>query len=917
MDRFSILTLNTNGIRLAPKRRALFTRLRNMNFDIMMLQETHSTSNDEKIWLTEWGSGGIFCHGLSNSRGVGILFNRGTDFKVKKIIKDDEGRFLIIQFVCNFNNQENELSRNNETLTLVNIYAPTGNEPANQSSLLTRVQNHLSELEIQTLIMGGDFNVQMDIDPPKAGSNSSGKTTARDGYLNQIKDILDDYNLVDVWKNKNPMSKKGTFHRNNYSSRLDYIFAPAFIIPSVQSITIHPEPLSDHCIVSMEAKIRTNSRGPGFWRFDNTLLADDDFVKGMKDTITLALQEDLSDPNANWEWTKYKIREFSIAYVVTRNREQKAIVTSLEKRLKFLFDKHNLTDTPDTVSEVQSIKRQLAEILQEKANKTIFRAKAHWTQLGEKPSSYFLGLEKRLSKDRCITSLKKDDGQVISNPADILAYERDYFSHIYKEDTSQLQSLDEFPIVQEDLPQVSESHRTLFNMPFTPRDFHLALKELNNNKSPGSDGLTPEFYRAFWDLLHLQFYDSIMFSLDKGVLSQEQRTGIVTLIPKKGQDRLLLNNWRPITLLNTDFKIFSKALANRLQSCIQDVVEPDQTGFIRGRTIGTNLTNIQMVIDHTKVASSNGLLLAVDYAKAFDTIRWDLIHHAFQIFGFGDYISTAVKILFKDIKTCVSNNGFSSDYFYPSRGIRQGCCSSPSIFVIAVELLAFMVRQSPNIRGISLTHRQIKISQYADDATFFIRDFTALQDLIHLLRVFATFSGLQINYHKSHLLLLGHHLHPPTQFEGIRIAEQVTILGITFRYDMNEDQQYLLNFEGKIDKIKNICSTWMNRSLSMKGKVLLISALMTSVLQYPCSYLVTPSRLMVEYKKTTTDFFWNGKRGKVAYKVLIQDIPQGGIKLPDLLTRIQTSHLYWIKFLWDHPWRRFSNNIYDPTMLGS
>lgn len=423
---------------------------------------------------------------------------------------------------------------------------------------------------------------------------------------------------------------------------------------------------------------------------------------------------------------------------------------------------------------------------------------------------------------------------------------------------------------------------------------------MNKNKSPGSDGITPEFYLFFWDQLHPLFYESITFSLEQGCLSEEQRTGIVTLIPKKNQDRQLLGNWRPITLLNADFKIFSKALADKFQLGIKDVVSPDQTGFVKGRTITTNLTNIQLAIDQTNLSNSSGLICAVDYRKAFDTISWDIIHHAMEVFGFGEVICTAVKLLFKDIKTCIFNSGITSGFFYPQRGIRQGCCCSPSIFIIAVEILAILVRKSTDIQGINLADKKLVISQYADDATFFLESFDSLDSLLRLLNIFASVSGLHINLHKSHLLLLGRHLDPPTEFQNIQITDQITILGITFRNHMSEDQQYDLNFAPKLKKIKGICSTWLNRHLSMKGKVVLVQSLMASLLQYPCSCVDTPVRVIIEYKRIITKFFWSGKRGKVPYNLLIQDIPDGGIKLPDLATRIRTIHLYWIKFLWNH-----------------
>lgn len=166
---------------------------------------------------------------------------------------------------------------------------------------------------------------------------------------------------------------------------------------------------------------------------------------------------------------------------------------------------------------------------------------------------------------------------------------------------------------------------------------------------------------------------------------------MIKLIPKKDLDRQEVANWRPITLLNVDFKILSKALASRIQTCIHQIISTDQTGFIRGRYIGSNLLNIQSLMDHVKATNSTGMLLAIDYAKAFDTVRWELIFKALNLFGFGGYIISAFKAMFKDIKTAVCNAGYSSNFFYPSRGIRQGCCASPSLFTITVELLAILV----------------------------------------------------------------------------------------------------------------------------------------------------------------------------------------------------------------------------------
>lgn len=404
-----------------------------------MLQETHSVSNDEKIWLSEWGGLGVFSHGRSNLKGVSILFPKGSDITIIKTIRDPDGRFLILQ-----------VRKGQDPITLVNIYAPTSNKASNQANLMGEINQLLANLEIQNLFIAGDFNIKLD-------DTDSASTPSRDLYINQIKTLISDYDLADVWKTKNPASGRGTFHRNTYSARLDYIFGPEYLIPSVSSIKILPEPLSDHCTVVMEVGIPSTPRGPGYWRFDNRLLTDNTFVEGMKDHIRLALQEeDLDNPNVQWEWVKFKIREFCLAYTIKRNRAQKALTSEMEKRLLILAEIHDLSDSQETASEVQSLKRQLAEIKQEKANKAIFKTKAKWIQLGERPSSYFLGLEKRQAREKTITSVKDENGRLLTINAEILAYEKRYFSQIYNEDLSQLQPVQELQLQKEDLP---DSHR--------------------------------------------------------------------------------------------------------------------------------------------------------------------------------------------------------------------------------------------------------------------------------------------------------------------------------------------------------------------------------------------------------------------------------------------------------------------------
>lgn len=143
--------------------------------------------------------------------------------------------------------------------------------------------------------------------------------------------------------------------------------------------------------------------------------------------------------------------------------------------------------------------------------------------------------------------------------------------------------------------------------------------------------------------------------------------------------------------------------------------------------------------------------------------------------------------------------------------------------------------------------------------------------------------------------MLGNHRHPPLEFQGIQVVNQVTILGMFFRRNITEEENYALNFQPQLQWIKPVCKVWINSDMSLKGKVtLLIKSLMISLLQYPAAATTTPPRAFL-------DFLWSVKRSKITYALLIQDIDHGGLTLPELETRVTASLLAWIRHLWFNP----------------
>ena len=158
---------------------------------------------------------------------------------------------------------------------------------------------------------------------------------------------------------------------------------------------------------------------------------------------------------------------------------------------------------------------------------------------------------------------------------------------------------------------------------------------MESEKTPGTDGLPAEFYKVFWKDISSILISALNFAYESGQLSITQKRGIIKLIPKKDADPSLIKNWRPLTLLNCDYKIAAKSTANRLKSVIPNLINNDQTGFIKGRFIGENIRLLESVICFAKENNIPGLILFLDFEKAFDTLEWTFIRKTLEHFGFG------------------------------------------------------------------------------------------------------------------------------------------------------------------------------------------------------------------------------------------------------------------------------------------
>ena len=210
-----------------------------------------------------------------------------------------------------------------------------------------------------------------------------------------------------------------------------------------------------------------------------------------------------------------------------------------------------------------------------------------------------------------IRELYNEENEIIRDRNKILTIIKDFYEQLYSEHNRKID--DNSPFFK-NIPRLSEESKNLCDGKVTKEECYNVLKEMKQNKSPGNDGYTVEFYNVFWPVLGDMIVGAMNESYDKGKLSISQKQGVIKLLEKEGKDTMYIKNYRPITLLNVDYKILSKVLATRLKNVLGEIIHHDQVGYIKGRNIGEAVRLIDDMFFNS-VSQNNGYLVAADLKR--------------------------------------------------------------------------------------------------------------------------------------------------------------------------------------------------------------------------------------------------------------------------------------------------------------
>ena len=632
------MSVNVRGAANERKRRAIFDKHR-FNADILILLETHSTPEVERIWESEWGGKAIYAHGTSNSKGTAVFLKKDLLGKVSNIYRDMEGRTILFDY-----------TENEQNITITAIYAPNEDSPE-YFKAIAELLKHRHEHKV----IIGDFNLVLDVELDRENTFSNNNRAKT-----EVENICDEFCLLDTWRVQNgekrefSWMKKGSFPIK--ASRIDFALISAGLDQKVKLIQYLSSIFTDHRAVYIVVDVDTFERGTGYWKLNSSFLQRKDYVdlmnREIQTTLSITTQK---TPIERWENLKARISKVTKNFAKTNASDNKLIISQLSERVNEYESQLPLKE--DKYKLLEQTRKELEEKTMERIKGVMFRSKVKWYEEGEKNTKYFFALEKAKYNAKTCFKLIDEYNQELTSQQEIIEAQRRFYTELYQKD-----DYVEFTAQNTSGVYVPEDIKVQQDQQLDSQDIQQAIKEMKKNKTPGEDGIPVDFYKVFWIQIKDVFLAMMHQCYEQNCLHKSARQGILNLIPKPNKDSRYMKNLRPITLLNTDYKIIEKAIANKMIPALNHIIHQDQRGFMKDRRISVNIRKMLDIIQEAKEKDLEAVILSLDFVKCFDKCSFSILHGSLEYFRFGKIIKEWTKILYNQFSVKIQNNGnFSQD----------------------------------------------------------------------------------------------------------------------------------------------------------------------------------------------------------------------------------------------------------------
>ncbi|GJZ71170.1 retrotransposon protein, putative, ty1-copia subclass, partial [Tanacetum coccineum] len=575
----------------------------------------------------------------------------------------------------------------------------------------------------------------------------------------------------------------------------------------------------------------------------------------------------------------------------------------------------------DLLSKRMELTRKLRDLNSLEAKDLAQKAKVKWAIEGDENSKFFHGL---INKKRSQLSIRGIfvDGDWITDPLLVKdAFKEHFASRFMQPDSFRLKLKSSFP------KRLSPNQVSDLDSCVTRSEIRNAVWECGENKSPGPDGFSFEFFRRYWNFIGPDFCSAIECFFTIGFLPKGCNASFIALIPKV-LDAKFVSDFRPISLIGSVYKVITKILANRLAPVISDIVSDSQSAFIANRSILDGPFILNEIIAWCKRKNKQALIFKVDFAKAYDSVRWDYLLDVLIAFGFGPNWCKWIRGILSSAMASILVNGSPTSEFPFYCGLKQGDPLAPFLFILIMESLHISVSKAVDegvFKGLSIQGSDpISHLFYADDAVF-VGEWSEvnLVNLVRILDCFYLASGLKINLHKSQVLGVGvprvivdqgasligcDVLHTPFKYLGVTVGDCMSRCSA---------------WVSTVQKIKARLSKWKSKTLSVGGRLTLLKSVLGAVPLYTMSLYKVPKGVLLEMESIRSNFFKGGdqldkKITWVAWDKVLSSKKKGGLGVSSLFALNRGLILKWVwRFLSQDGsiWSRVISAIYGPYLV--
>ncbi|KAJ4920723.1 hypothetical protein JOQ06_022553, partial [Pogonophryne albipinna] len=542
-----------------------------------------------------------------------------------------------------------------------------------------------------------------------------------------------------------------------------------------------------------------------------------------------------------WDCGKADIRQLCLQYTLNVSSDITKSMRDLEMEIVELQSFAESTGNPGCIEDLKSKKAILADLLGSRAQGALVRSRFQSASMMDSPTKYFFSLEKKNGQGRLIHALRSAGGQQLTGNSQIRQRAVDFYCDLF---TSEYNEDDGgFNLFCRGLPTVSEETNKELDGPLTEEEQCAALKSMQGGKAPGIDGLPPEFYKTFWDFLKEDLMDLFNESFNDSFLPLSCRRAVLTLLPKKGNLQEI-KNWRPVSLLCTDYKLLSRALSSRLRKLMDQVVDRTQTYCVPGRSIVDNVSLIRDILEVSGFLSFDTGLVSLDQEKAFDRVEHRYLWKVLERFGLSPGFIAKIKVMYVNIESVLKINGGLSR---PDLGILHADrdAATRTSFVIAHKIAQnskpfsegeFAALLCPEKKeaflNIPLSRRTVtrRVEDIAENLEFQLQS----EDVLKLGQVVDTFqkiSSAKVNWAKSEALAVGEWTGGLPQLPGGLTWKRggLKYLGV----HLGDEVTLGKNWEGVLEK----CTLYLPKEEGGQGLVHLESRAAAFKLQFLQRYL--------------------------------------------------------------------------------